>query len=83
VQARFDDRFELDGIRATRSTPSFWADEDRAADALGLLPAHTVNWAAILEPSGQAAVLFAQQGAGRAEVYAAAQGEPLVEWHNA
>jgi hypothetical protein len=83
VQAKFDDRFDLNGTRATRATTSFWADEERAADALGLLPAHTVNWAALLDPSGQAAVLFAQQGAGRADVYGAAQGEPLTEWHNA
>jgi hypothetical protein len=83
VQARFDDRFDLYGTHITRATGGFWADEDRAADALGLLPAHTVNWAALLDPSGVAALLFAQTGAGRADLYAAAQGEPLVPWRNA
>jgi hypothetical protein len=83
VQARFDDRFELHGTRASAVTGALWPDEDRAADALGLLPAHTVNWGALLDPSGQAAVLFAQQGAGRAELYGAAPGEPLVAWRSA
>jgi hypothetical protein len=83
VQARFDDRFELYGTRSTALTGAFWPDEERAADALGLVPAHTVNWAALLDPSGQAAILFAQQGAGRADLYGAAQGEALVPWRSA
>src|SRR6266566_4235704 len=36
VQVRFDDRFELNGIRSTAVAAAPWADEDRASDALGL-----------------------------------------------
>jgi hypothetical protein len=83
VQARFDDRFELFGVRSTTPTTSFWADDERAADALGLVSAHTVNWGALLDPTGQAALLYAQQGSGRADLYGAAQGEALSEWRSA
>jgi len=83
VQARFDDRFELLGIRSTAVTAPPWSDEDRASDALGLTSGQPVNWTALLEPSGGAAVLVGQRGAGRADLYAAASGEPLVFWRDA
>jgi hypothetical protein len=83
VQARFDDRFELLGIRSTAVTAPPWSDEDRASDALGLTLGQPVNWTALLEPSGGAAVLVGTRGAGRADLYAAASGEPLVLWRDA
>ena len=82
VQARFDDRFEFLGIRTTAATAPPWADEDRASDALGLTTGQPVNWSALLDPSGRAAVLVAQRGGGRADLYAAAAGEPLVLWRD-
>jgi hypothetical protein len=83
VQARFDDRFDLLGTRSTAVTSPPWADEDRASDALGLTAGQPINWSAVLDPSGQAAVLVGQRGAGRADLYAAAAGEPLVMWRDA
>jgi hypothetical protein len=83
VQARFDDRFEVLGVRTTAATAPPWADEDRASDALGLTTGQPVNWSALLDPSGRAAVLVAQRGAGRADLYAAAAGEPLLLWRDA
>jgi len=80
---RFDDRFELHGIRSTAVAPPPWADEDRASDALGLTAGQPVNWSSLLDPTGQAAVLVGQRGAGRADLYAAAAGEPLVVWRDA
>jgi hypothetical protein len=83
VQARFDDRFEMLGVHSTSVAPAPWLDEDRASDALGLTAGQGVNWSVLLEPSGAAAVLVGQRGAGRADLYAAAAGEPLVVWRDA
>ncbi len=60
-----------------------WADEDRASDALGLTAGQPVNWSSLLDPTGQAAVLVGQRGAGRADLYAAVAGEPIVLWRDA
>jgi hypothetical protein len=78
VQARFDDRFDLAGIHTTATTLPSWSDEERAADALGLTPGQTLNWTSLLDVSGQAALFIGQRGSGRADLYAAAQGEPLL-----
>jgi len=78
VQARFDDRFERAGIRTTATSPSPWSGEDRAGDALGLTAGQSVNWSALLDGSGQAALIVGQRGASKADLYAAAQGQPLV-----
>jgi hypothetical protein len=78
VLARFDDRFERAGIRTTAIAPSPWAGEDRAGDALGLTAGQSVNWTALLDGSGQAALIVGQRGASKADLYAAAQGQPLV-----
>jgi hypothetical protein len=80
VQARFDDRFDLSGVRLTAISSPPWADEDRAGDALGLTAGQAINWSALLDVSGQSAVIIGQRGSGRAELYAATQGEPLVAW---
>jgi hypothetical protein len=83
VQVRFDDRFELSGTRSTAVTAPPWSDEDRASDALGLTAGQPINWSSLLDPSGQAAVLVGQRGGGRADLFAAAAGEPLVTWRDA
>lgn len=75
--ARFDDRFDLGGTRTTLATPSPFADDDVAADALGFGAGAFVNWNAKLDPSGTAAILFGCR-AGRCDAYAAADGEPIV-----
>ena len=78
VQARFDDRFDRIGIRTTTTAPSPWPGEDRAGDALGLTAGQSVNWSALLDGSGQAALIIGQRGAAKADLYAAAQGQPLM-----
>jgi hypothetical protein len=78
VQARFDDRFDRSGTRVTAISSSPWSGEERASDALGLSAGQTVNWSALLEGSGQAALIVGQRGAAKADLYAAAQGQPLV-----
>jgi hypothetical protein len=83
VQVRFDDRFELAGTRSTAVTAPPWSDEDRASDALGLTAGQPINWTSLLDPSGQAAVVVGQRGGGRADLFAAASGEPLVTWRDA
>jgi len=82
VQARFDDRFDLAGIHTTATTLPSWSDEERAADALGLTAGQTLNWTSLLDVSGQAALLIGQRGSGRADLYAAAQGEPLLAFRD-
>jgi hypothetical protein len=79
VQIRFDDRFDLFGTRSTAVTASPWADEDKAAEALGLTGRDPMSWSSILEITGQAAVLMGQRP-GRVDLYGAAQGEPVVPW---
>ncbi len=78
VQARFDDRFERAGIRTTATSPSPWSGEERAGDALGLTAGQSVNWTALLDGSGQAALIVGQRGASKADLFAATQGQPLV-----
>ena len=80
--ARFDDRFQLGGVRSTSLGQVPWPDEDHAMEALGLGPTPSLSWTTILEPSGHAAVLVARKGVGRAELYGAAEGEPLALWHD-
>jgi hypothetical protein len=82
VQVRFDDRFDISGTRSTAVTAPPWADEDRASDALGLTAGQPVNWTSLLDPSGEAAVLVGQRGGGRADLIAAAAGEPLSFWRD-
>ncbi len=75
---RFDDRFDLIGARSTAPTISMWADEEQAADALGTT-ATVVDWNALLDPGGGAALLIACRGApARCDLFGAAAGEPLV-----
>jgi hypothetical protein len=81
VQIRFDDRFDLFGTRSTAVTASPWADEEKAADALGLTGRDPMSWSSILEITGQAAVLMGQRP-GRVDLYGAAQGEPVVAWRD-
>ena len=76
--ARFDDRFDRSGTRSTIATPSPWSGEERAGDALGLTAGQSVNWTALLDGSGQAALLVGQRSASKADLYAAAAGQPLV-----
>jgi hypothetical protein len=76
--ARFDDRFERWGTRSTIAAPSPWSGEERAGDALGLTAGQSVNWTALLDGSGQAALLVGQRSASKADLYAAAVGQPLV-----
>ena len=83
VQARFDDRFDRMGIRMTATSPSPWSGEDRAGDALGLTAGQSVNWSALLDGSGQAALIVGQRGAAKADLYAAAHGQPLVPLRDA
>jgi hypothetical protein len=83
VQVRFDDRFEVNGTRSTAVSSPPWTDEDRASDALGQTAGQPINWTALLDPSGLAAVLVGQRGQGRADLYAAAAGEPLTVWRDA
>jgi hypothetical protein len=82
VQVRFDDRFEVFGIHSTAVTAPPWADEDRASDALGLSAGQPVNWFSLLDASGDAALLVGQRGGGRADLYAAVAGEPLVAFRD-
>ena len=81
VQVRFDDRFDLAGTRATAITASPWPDDEKAADALGVSPQQSMTWSALLDVSGQAAVLVGQRP-GRTDLYGAAQGEPLAAWRD-
>jgi len=81
LQVRFDDRFDLAGTRTTAVTPALWSDEEKAADALGLIAQQPVTWSALLEVSGQAAVIVGQRP-GRTDLYGAAQGEPVVAWRD-
>jgi hypothetical protein len=81
VQIRFDDRFELAGTRTTAVTPSLWPDEDKAAEALGLAARDPMSWSSVLDVTGQAVVLVGQRP-GRVDLYGAAQGEPVVAWHD-
>jgi len=83
VQARFDDRFERAGIRTTAAAPSPWSGEERAGDALGLTAGQSINWSSLLDGSGQAALIIGQRGASKADLYAAAQGQPLVPLRDA
>ena len=83
LQARFDDRFDPLGTRSTAISPSPWSDEDRAAEALGLSAGQTFTWSALLDASGLSAVVMSHRGAGRVDLYAAAQGEPLTLWRDA
>jgi hypothetical protein len=83
VQARFDDRFDRQGVRTTATSPSPWSGEDRAGDALGLTAGQSVNWSALLDGSGQAALIVGQRGAAKADLYAAAHGQPLVALRDA
>jgi hypothetical protein len=83
VQARFDDRFDRMGIRTTATSPSPWPGEDRAGDALGLTAGQSVNWSALLDGSGQAALIVGQRGAAKADLYAAAHGQPLIALRDA
>jgi hypothetical protein len=81
VLIRFDDRFDLFGTRTTAVTPSPWADEDKAAEALGLTGRDPMSWSSVLEITGQAAVLVGQRP-GRVDLYGAAQGEPVLAWRD-
>ncbi|HKQ71785.1 MAG TPA: hypothetical protein VJT73_20720 [Polyangiaceae bacterium] len=83
VQARFDDPFELLGTHATATAPSPWPDEEKTGDALGLNAGQAIHWTALLEPAGTAALIVGQRGTARADLYAAAQGEPLAPWRDA
>jgi hypothetical protein len=78
VLARFDDRFERAGNRSTMVAPSPWAGEERTGDALGLTAGQSVNWTALLDGAGQAALIVGQRSASKADLYAAAIGQPLV-----
>lgn len=78
-QARFDDRFALDGVRSTAVTVSAFADEDAVADAFGLLPGAVVVWSALLDASGRAAALAGCRGS-RCELWGARDGVPLAAW---
>src|SRR5260221_9381054 len=83
VMVRFDDRFDLAGTRTTAITPALWSDEEKAADALGLSTGQPpMSWSALLDVSGQAAVIVGQR-VGRIDLYGAAQGEPVVAWKDA
>jgi hypothetical protein len=77
---RFEDRFDLHGAHSTASATSVWADEEHAAEALGVAPGQAVAWSALLDPGGEAAVLIAQRGGGRVDLYAVAEGEPPLQW---
>ena len=81
--AKFDDRFSFPGILTTATSSSIWQDEIRASDALGAGQGPNVTWYVSLDPGGQAAVLVARRGLNRAEVYAAAAGEPILPWQDA
>jgi len=83
VQALFDDRFDLLGVHSTAVTPAPWSDENRASDALGLTQGQTMNWWALLDASGRAAVLVGQRGGARVDLYGAVAGEPIVAWRDA
>ena len=83
VLARFDDRFERGGIRTTAVAPSPWSGEERTGDALGLTAGQSVNWSALLDGSGQSALIIGQRGAAKADLYAATQGQPLVPLRDA
>lgn len=78
VQARFDDRFERAGTRTTGTAPAPWPSEERAGDALGLTAGQSVNWSALLDGTGQSALLIGQRGAAKADLYAASSGQPLI-----
>jgi hypothetical protein len=82
-QAKFDDRFDLPGLRATPPTRAIWPDEARAADSLGLGSSPIVSFYAMLDPSGKAAVVVGRRGIGRADLYGVAAGEPPTRWRGA
>jgi hypothetical protein len=82
-QVKFDDRFDLFGIRATAATGAIWSDAEHAVDSLGLGNAAFVRFYALLDPSGHAAVLAGRRGSGRADLYGVVAGEPAARWRDA
>jgi hypothetical protein len=82
VQVRFDDNFDLAGTRASATTPSFWPDEDKAAEALGLTSQQATSWSAFPDVSGQSVVVVGQRP-GHVDLFGAAAGELVSAWRDA
>ena len=64
-----------------RSRLHFGPTKRRPPMRSGLIAQQPVTWSALLEVSGQAAVIVGQRP-GRTDLYGAAQGEPVVAWRD-
>lgn len=58
VMARFEDRFRLDGVHETEGTLGIFSSAEKASELLHPLSGPLVSWSALLDPSGEAAVIF-------------------------
>jgi hypothetical protein len=69
--AKFDDPFDLSGVRATSASALPWSDDAAVAEAMSGLHAR-------LDPAGTAALLYASRVGKRSEVFGIAPGEAIV-----
>jgi hypothetical protein len=78
---RFDDRFDASsGVRSSAMTASPWPDEAAARDGLGVGASFSGNagWAALLDPSGRAALVTECHNNASCALYAVGDGQPVL-----